>query len=502
MPLAVLHSRALTGVRATPVSVEVHTSGGLPHVVIVGLPDTEVRESRDRVRSAIVNNRFFYPRGRVTINLAPANLPKEGGRYDLPIALGILIASGQLPGMDIDKYEFSGELALNGELRSCGGALPITLAAAADNRTCVLSPKDASVGALSRASVLSAHSLSEVCAHLTGHQILPAASPVATADSPKAPCISEVKGQTQAKRALQIAAAGGHSLIMVGAPGSGKSMLAARFVGLMPLLTEEEALEAAAVRSLSNQPWDVAHWRQRPYQSPHHTASAVALVGGGGKPRPGEISLAHNGVLFLDELPEFSRHVLEALREPLEIGSVTISRAAYRSEYPASFQLVAAMNPCPCGYSGHPQKACRCTPTQISRYRAKISGPLIDRIDIHLEVPSLTEEELLNAGDGVKSEEIREGVVAARDFQQARQGILNAQLTAVGVDRYCVPEERARTMMRRTISHLGLSARAYHRILKVARTIADMAGEEEIGGRHLAEAVQFRRPIFSNAAGE
>ena len=500
MPLAILNSRALTGVRATPVSVEVHISGGLGRVNIVGLPDTEVRESRDRVRAALLNGNFKFPYGRVTINLAPANLPKEGGRYDLPIALGILAASGQIPADEIGNYEFAGELALDGNLRSCGGALPMTLAAAKDGRTFIMPPQDAAVGALANVCVLAADSLAAVVACLVDNKPLPPAAAAILPQTEEVACLSDVKGQLRAKRALKIAAAGGHSVLMMGPPGSGKSMLASRFVGLMPPLTEQEALESAAVRSLGDTPFDPSTWRRRPYRTPHHSASSAALVGGGSKPRPGEISLAHHGVLFMDELPEFERQVLEMLREPLENGVITISRAARQAEFPAAFQLITAMNPCPCGFYGHPQKNCQCTPAQIARYRAKISGPLLDRIDIHMEVPALAEGELTAAAAaGESSDSIRADTVAAREFQLARQNALNARLGAAAVGRYCAPDEEAMMFAKNAMRRFNLSARAYHRILKIARTIADMAQDEDITARHLGEAIQYRRPLFDAA---
>ena len=499
MALAILRGRALTGVRAAAVTVEVHLSGGLPQFNIVGLPDTEVKEARDRVRAAILNSHFSFPARRVTINLAPADMPKESGRYDLPIAVGILAASGQIPADLLPKFEFAGELALNGELRSCGGALPAALAAMEDSKAAIMAPDDAAVGALASGAIVhSASSLLAVCAHLSERESLPQAEPVAVSFHPDGPCISDVKGQVKAKRALEVAAAGDHSVLMMGPPGCGKSMLATRLRGLMPPLTEKEALNSASVRSLSGGDFEPGKWRRRPFRSPHHSASAAALIGGGSKPKPGEISLAHHGVLFLDELPEFDRHVLEVLREPMESGQITVSRAARKADFPASFQLIAAMNPCPCGYHSHPKKECRCTPNQIGRYRAKISGPLLDRIDMHIEVEPLSQDEIAAKADGESSEQTRERVAEARNFQLQRQKVLNARLSAADMDVYCVPAADAQKEARRMLERLGLSARGYHRILKVARTIADLAREEDITSRHLGEAIQYRRLAFEN----
>ena len=423
MSLAVLYSRALAGVEAPLVTVEVHLANGLPQFTIVGLPETEVKESKDRVRAALLNARFEFPARRITVNLAPADLPKESGRFDLPIALGILVASGQLPGDKLGEYEFAGELALTGELRAIRGALAMTVKACRDGRAFFLPQSNAPEAALVReARVYPAKSLLQVCAHLAGRDAiepfrgLPLATQIQYAD------FSEVKGQTHAKRALEVAAAGGHSVLMMGPPGTGKTMLASRFPGVLPEMTDAQALDAAAVQSLTAQGFKVEHWKRRPYRSPHHTASAVALVGGGSNPRPGEISLAHQGVLFLDELPEFERNVLEVLREPLESGRITISRAARQADFPAEFQLVAAMNPCPCGYLGHFNAKCRCTPDVVNRYRRRISGPLLDRIDIQIEVPAVPQLELVKAPRGEASAQIRARAQAAYAKQCAQQG--------------------------------------------------------------------------------
>jgi magnesium chelatase family protein len=492
--LAVLHSRALAGLNAPEVTVEVHLANGLPSFTIVGLPDTEVKESRDRVRAALVNSRFEFPARRITVNLAPAELRKESGRFDLPIALGILAASRQLEAGDLRKYEFAGELSLTGELRPVRGALAMTWRAAQDGRAFVLPPRSADEAALvDGANIYQAGSLLDVCAHLAGGQ--PMARPGARTETsaPVYPDLSEVKGQVQAKRALEVAAAGGHSVLMVGPPGTGKSMLAARFPGLLPPMSGSEALESGALASLGSGGFRPEHWRQRPFRAPHHSASMVALVGGGSDPRPGEISLAHNGVLFLDELPEFDRRVLEALREPLESGRVAVSRAARQAEYPARFQLIAAMNPCPCGYLGHHSGKCRCTPDQVARYRGKISGPLVDRIDIQIEVPALREEELTSAGRGESSARVRDRVAAARAIQAERQGKVNGQLAPREVEKFCPAESEAVALLKLAIARLSLSARAYHRVLKLARTIADLSGAATIGANQMAEAIQYRR---------
>lgn len=499
MSLAVLHSRALAGMDAPPVTVEVHLANGLPSFTVVGLPETEVKESRDRVRAALANCRFEFPARRVTVNLAPAELPKEGGRFDLPIALGILAASGQVPSEGLDGYEFAGELSLSGELRPVRGALSMTLGSSRSGRIFVLPRESAVEGGLAAdARILAAGSLLEVCAHLAGDGQLraPARSPCpAAADYPD---LDEVKGQSHVKRALEVAAAGRHSVLMIGPPGTGKSMLAARFPGLLPEMSASEALESAAIQSLGSAGFRVEHWKRRPYRAPHHSASSVALVGGGGNPRPGEISLAHNGVLFLDELPEFGRRVLETLREPLESGRIAISRAARQAEFPARFQLVAAMNPCNCGYLGHYNGRCRCTPDQIARYRARLSGPLLDRIDIRIDVPALPPEDLQLAARSESSATVRGRVVEARDCALQRQGKANAKLTARDIEKFCTPDEDGAFLLRQAISRLTLSARAYHRILAVARTIADLAATERITAAQVAEAIQYRRAGLAN----
>lgn len=495
MSLALIKSRALAGMEAPEVIVEVHLANGLPAVSLVGLPDTEVKEARDRVRAALQTCQFEFPNQRITVNLAPADLPKESGRFDLPIALGILAASGQIKAEGLSEYELAGELSLTGELRPVRGALAMACHAAQSGRTLILPADNAPEAALVKGvCVLPARNLLEVAAHLNGHSALQPYSGAPMQGTLIYPDLQDVKGQGQVKRMLEVAATGLHSLLLYGPPGTGKSMLASRLPGILPPLGEAEALESAAVQSLEGR-FDPARYALRPFRSPHHSASAPALVGGGMNPRPGEISLAHHGVLFLDELPEFDRRVLEALREPLETGHITVSRAAQRADFPARFQFVAAMNPCPCGYLGHPKRACRCTPDQIARYRGKLSGPLLDRIDLSIEVGALSADELQNAPAGESSAQVRSRVVAAQQYQQARQGKLNAHLDAADIERFCPMDEQAKTLLKRAIERLGLSARAYHRTLKVARSVADLALSEIIGAAHVAEAIQYRRGL-------
>lgn len=493
MAVTVLISRALEGLNAPVVHVEAHLANGLPSFTLVGLPETEVKEARDRVRAAIQNSGFEFPARRITVNLAPADLPKESGRFDLPIALAILAASGQLPTDPLKQYEYAGELALTGELRPIRGALAMTLAARNSGRTLILPADSAREAALvDGADVLSAQSLAQVCAHFMAQDKLARPGAQAELAPPVYADLADVKGQAAARRALEVAAAGAHSVLMSGPPGTGKSLLASCFPGILPPMTEDEALAAAAVQSL-NGGFKLDHWRQRPYRAPHHTASAVALVGGGGNPRPGEISLSHHGVLFLDELPEFDRKVLEVLREPLESGHITISRAARQAEFPARFQLIAAMNPCPCGYLGHFNGKCRCTPDQVARYRGKISGPLLDRIDIQIEVPALAENELLAKTVAEPSAMVRERVSAARQRQMTRQQKPNAALSAKEIELFCALDAAGENLVRQAITRLNLSARAYHRILKLALTLADLASASHIQTAHLAEAIQYRR---------
>ncbi len=493
MELSVVYSRAAAGIDAPLVRVETHLSNGLPAFHIVGLPETAVRESKDRVRSALINSHFNFPDRRITINLAPADLPKEGGRFDLPIALGILTASGQVPGDKLGQHEFLGELALDGCLRGVPGALPAASAAGGAGRALVVPSECAPLAALAPDStVIPADDLLTLCAHLNNSRTIIACAPLTCSDLGNYPDLGDIVGQPGARRALEVAASGNHNLLLVGPPGTGKTLLATRLPGILPPPEPEEALTLLALRTLCA-PDDSSDYFRRPFRAPHHTASPAALAGGGSRPRPGEISLAHGGVLFLDEVAEFSRPSLEVLREPMESGEITLSRAVHRTRFPARFQLVAAMNPCPCGFLGDPERPCRCSPDQVQRYRSRISGPLLDRIDLHIALGRLPPGELLGTGGtGEASAAVRARVCRSRKIQQRRQGCANAQLPPKQLAIVCELGKEEKSCLESAARRMILSGRALHRTLRVARTIADLAGSPTISSDHIREALAYR----------
>jgi len=492
--LATVLSRAQNGLAAEPVRVEVHLAPGLPGLNLVGLPEAAVREAKDRVKAALVSCGYQFPNRRITCNLAPADLPKDSGRFDLAIALGILAASQQVPAERLEGFEVLGELSLSGAVQPVQGALSAALRAQQAGHRLILPSANLTEASLAEeAQLVPAHHLGALCTALHEGELAPARSAAPPVWGTSEADLAEVRGQPAAKRALEVAAAGGHSLLMLGPPGSGKSMLAQRLAGILPPMTAAESLEAAEIASITPGGFDARKWGVRSFRAPHHTASGVALVGGGSNPRPGEITLAHHGVLFLDELPEFDRRVLEVLREPLESGSITVSRASRQVDFPARFQLIAAMNPCPCGYLGDSSGKCRCTPDQVARYRGRISGPLLDRIDLHVFVPRIERASLTAPGsDAEGSGTVRDRVQGARERQLRRQGKPNSQLGTRELDTVCALAPEARALLEAALNRLALSARAYHRVLKVARSIADLAYAAAIGTAHVAEAVRYR----------
>lgn len=494
--LSIIHSYTQIGIAAIAVDVEVHLANGLPAFNVVGMPETVVKESKDRVRSAIISSGFEFPARRITVNLAPADVPKVGGRFDLPIALGILIASGQFSSIELNDYAVIGELALTGEVKAVSGCLPTAVACQSHGQDLLLPFSSASEASLvENLSVIPLHSLTGAVNVLLGQEQLlkvPIISP--KTDSDEQVCFSDICGQIQAKRVLEVAACGGHHLLMSGPPGCGKTMLASRFSSILPELSIDHALETASIYSVSNLGFDINQWRQRPYRAPHHSASAVALIGGGSRPLPGEISLAHNGVLFLDELPEFSSFVLDQLREPIESGYINIVRAGARVKYLSRFQLIAAMNPCKCGYYGdqmQPDK-CRCSIASIERYQSKVSGPLLDRIDLHLHLSRVPIVEMQTLPKGENSRVIAERVKKTQHYQFQRQGCLNAELSGKSMEKNCAIDNQTQQLLMQVETKFNLTARGYVRVLKVARTIADLNKQTNIKKEHIMEALNYR----------